>query len=151
MTMMMKRSRSMNTVRFETTIFFFVFHSLDFHSTNTKKNQMPFFSVVIFLSAAYQVMSNHSEPQTIWFDNSQLKSLPMNGNTTDNIDDVILIDDDDSDDDFNENSNGGLTHEPSSENSSSAEHKVYACDICQARLSSSYNLKRHMMIHSGKY
>ncbi|XP_031617255.1 zinc finger protein 431-like [Contarinia nasturtii] len=98
---------------------------------------------------AYQVMSNHSEPQTIWFDNSQLKSLPMNGNSTGDSDDVILIDDDDSDGDFNENSNGGLTHEPSG-NSSSAEQKVYSCDICKARLSSSYNLKRHMMIHSGE-
>lgn len=103
-----------------------------------------------FLSVAYQVMSNHSEPQAIWFDNSQLKSLPLNSSTGDS--DVILIDDDDdvndgdSDDDFNENSNGGLTHEPSD---NSTEQKMYSCDICHSKLSSSYNLKRHKMIHSG--
>lgn len=80
-------------------------------------------------------MSNHNEPQTIWFDNSQLKSLPLNSSTGDS--DVILIDDDDdSDVDFNENSNGGLTHEPSN------EQKVYTCGICHSKLSSSYNLKR---------
>ncbi|XP_055296299.1 zinc finger and SCAN domain-containing protein 12-like [Sitodiplosis mosellana] len=102
---------------------------------------------------AYQVMSNHSEPQTIWFDNSQLKSLPLNSSTGDS--DVILIDDDDdndgdhddSDDDFNENSNGGLTHEPSD---NLTEQKMYSCDICHSKLSSSYNLKRHKMIHSGE-
>lgn len=98
-------------------------------------------------------MSNHSEPQTIWFDNSQLKSLPLNSSTGDS--DVILIDDDedgggdgdhdDSDDDFNENSNGGLTHEPSD---NLTEQKMYSCDICHSKLSSSYNLKRHKMIHS---
>lgn len=82
-------------------------------------------------------MSNHSEPQAIWFDNSQLKTLPLNGSTGDS--DVILIDDDDSDDDFNENSNGGLTHEPSG---NSSDHKVYTCGICHSKLSSSYNLKR---------
>lgn len=96
------------------------------------------------LSVAYQVMSNHSEPQTIWFDNSQLKSLPLNITRGDN--DVILINDDDSGDDFNENSNGGLTHEPSD---NSTDQKIYSCDICHSKLSSSYNLKRHMMIHTG--
>lgn len=101
-----------------------------------------------FLSVAYQVMSNHNEPQTIWFDNSQLKSLPMNSLTGDSNSDVILIDDDDnnSDDEFNENSNGGLTHEPSG---NSGEQKVYSCGICHSKLSSCYNLKRHMMIHTG--
>lgn len=101
-----------------------------------------------FLSVAYQVMSNHNEPQTIWFDNSQLKALPMNSLTGDSNSDVILIDDDDnnSDDEFNENSNGGLTHEPSG---NSGEQKVYSCGICHSKLSSCYNLKRHMMIHTG--
>lgn len=95
---------------------------------------------------AYQVMSNHSEPQTIWFDNSQLKSLPLNSSTGDS--DVILIDDDDSDDDddFIENNNGGLSYEPSD---NSGDQKIYSCDICHSKLSSSYNLKRHMMIHTG--
>lgn len=100
-----------------------------------------------FLSAAYQVMSNHSEPQAIWFDNSQLKSLPLTVNSSTGDSDVILIDDDNSDDEFNENSNGGLTHEPPLDNS--VEQKVYSCDICHSKLSSSYNLKRHMMIHTG--
>lgn len=109
------------------------------------------------LSIAYQVMSNHNEPQTIWFDNSQLKSLPMNSSTGDysrssnssngSSSDVILIDDDNSNDEFNENSNGGLTHEPSN---GSTEQKMYSCNICHSKLSSSYNLKRHMMIHTGK-
>ena len=107
---------------------------------------------------AYQVMSNHSEPQTIWFDNSQLKTIPLNSSMGDGSD-VILIDDDDDndngdggaaddddDDDFNENSNGGLTHEPSD---NLTEQKMYSCDICHSKLSSSYNLKRHKMIHSG--
>lgn len=106
---------------------------------------------------AYQVMSNHNEPQTIWFDNSQLKSLPMNSSIGDysrssnssnnSSSDVILIDDDNSDDEFNENSNGGLTHEPSN---GSTEQKMYSCNICHSKLSSSYNLKRHMMIHTGE-
>lgn len=94
---------------------------------------------------AYQVMSNHNEPQTIWFDNSQLKALPLNSSTGDS--DVILIDDDDSDDDFNENSNGGLTHEPSD---NSGEQKVYSCSICHSKLSSSYNLKRYVTSNSMK-
>lgn len=106
----------------------------------------------IFYSAyllAYQVLSNHNEPQAIWFDNSELKSLPE----AEDSDDVILIDDDDDDGNGNGNDSCGgdfetsnsLTHEPSDTNSSSGEQKLYTCDICTAKLSSSYNLKRHHM------
>lgn len=32
----------------------------------------------------------------------------------------------------------------------SNDRKSYECDICFRKVASSYNLKRHMMIHSGK-
>lgn len=97
---------------------------------------------------AYQVLSNHNEPQAIWFDNSELKSLPE----PDERDDVILIDDDDDDGNSSsvDNSNSN-SHEPSDNNSSSGEQKLHTCDICHSKLSSSYNLKRHHMIHTGGF
>lgn len=112
-----------------------------------KKKTCIFFYSARLSFLAYQVLSNHNdEPQAIWFDNSELKSLPEADS-----DDVILIDDDDDDgngskdnkSDF-ETSNS-LTHEPSDTNSSSGEQKLYTCDICHSKLSSSYNLKRHHM------
>lgn len=30
-----------------------------------------------------------------------------------------------------------------------ADRKMYECDICFRKVASSYNLKRHMMIHTG--
>lgn len=109
-----------------------------------KKTCDSFFCLLAYL-LAYQVLSNHNEPQAIWFDNSELKSLPE----AEDSDDVILIDDDDNGNDDNssgdfENSNS-FTLEPSDNNSSSGEQKLYTCDICHSKLSSSYNLKRHHM------
>lgn len=115
-----------------------------------------FFSVHCAYLLAYQVLSNHNEPQAIWFDNSELKSSPEADS-----DDVILIDDDDGDGNDNDSSGGSgdfentnsnsnsLIQEPSDNNSSSSEQKLHTCGICNSKLSSSYNLKRHMMIHTG--
>lgn len=121
------------------------------------KKRAFFFYLFAYL-LAYQVLSNHNEPQAIWFDNSELKSLPE----AEDSGDVILIDDDDDDGNGNGNGGGGngnnssvcgdfetsnnsLTREPSDNNSSSGEQKLYTCDICHSKLSSSYNLKRHHM------
>lgn len=103
-----------------------------------------------------------------WSDESPRNSSQLNSSSS--ADDVILIDDDDDDDDrdddynddddddddgdhrFSGNSNGlysnglGLNHVANG----TGEAKAYTCDICHSKLSSSYNLKRHMMIHTGK-
>lgn len=64
---------------------------------------------------------------------------------------VIEIDSDDDDefnDDFDEeDSTSGL---PIDENSDETGEKANTCDICHRKVASSYNLKRHMMIHTGK-
>lgn len=98
------------------------------------------------MTTAYQVSSNHSEPHAIWFDNSQLRSVPLNRSANES-DDVILIDDDDGNDNqYNdEKHNGGLLMH------NQYEQKFHICEICHSKLSSSYNLKRHMMIHTGTY
>lgn len=108
------------------------------------KKNVHFFTLLAY-RLAYQVLSNHNEPQAIWFDNSELKSLPEAEDS-----DVILIDDDDGDDGNGGNDSSGdfdnsLTHEPSDTNSSSGEQRLYTCGICESKLSSSYNLKRHHM------
>lgn len=115
---------------------------------------MHFFSPRFRYLAAYQVLSNQNEPKAIWFDNSELKSLPEE---VEDSDGVILIDDDRNDDSGSGGddahtfgSNGGL-NEPSDNNSSSGEQKLHTCDICHSKLSSSYNLRRHLMIHTGWY
>lgn len=128
-------------------VFFFVCVCECLSLIDAIEKNVHFFYVAYLL--AYQVLSNQNEPQAIWFDNSELKSLPEAEDS-----DVILIDDDDGDD-GNGNGNGGndssgdfdnsLTHEPSDTNSSSGEQKLYTCGICQSKLSSSYNLKRHHM------
>lgn len=96
---------------------------------------------------------------SIWSDESQANSTPLNSSVCDN--DVILIDDDDDDDDdcgddgdhsLNGNSNGFYSGRGLGKNdvaNGMGEAKSYTCDICQSKLSSSYNLKRHMMIHTG--
>lgn len=87
--------------------------------------------------------SNHNESN--WFDDS----MPLNSSTEGS--EVILIDDDDDDDDSNCN---GLNNGNSKSNVMFGhrvnEQKIYSCDICHSKLSSSYNLKRHMMIHTGE-
>lgn len=117
-------------------------------------------------SIAYQVNSNLLRKQSRdlsknshWSDESQANSTPLNSAASDN--DVILIDDDDDDDDDDDGDDGD---HPFSGNSNGfysgglgmsdvaigmGEPKVYTCDICYSKLSSSYNLKRHMMIHTG--
>lgn len=96
--------------------------------------------------------SNHRESppsHTLWFDNSQLKAMPLaNGSGGTRECDVILIDDDEENEIRSDNQfvkkrhNRGLSiHD---------EQKFHICKICDSKLSSSYNLKRHMMIHTGK-
>lgn len=106
-----------------------------------------------FQSIAYQVNSNHRESppsHALWFDNAQLMAIPLaNGSGGTEESDVILIDDEEeenaitSDNQFaKKHSNSGLSIQD--------EQKFHICKICQSKLSSSYNLKRHMMIHTGK-
>lgn len=97
--------------------------------------------------SAYEVLSNQNEPQAIWFDNSELKSLPE----AEDNDDVILIDDDNDNDGNSSGIDNGTQPSDNNSSSSSGEQKLYTCKICHSKLSSSYNLKRHHMIHTGEF
>lgn len=73
----------------------------------------------------------------------------VNGSGRTRESDVILIDDEEeneikSDNQFAKNSNY-YNRDLSVHN----EEKFHICNICHNKLSSSYNLKRHMMIHTG--
>lgn len=83
--------------------------------------------------------SNHNESD--WFDNS----MPMDSSTEGS--EVILIDDDDEDN----NCNGSNLKTNEMFSNRINEQKQYSCCICHSKLSSSYNLKRHMMIHTGRW
>lgn len=94
--------------------------------------------------------SNHRESPSshaLWFDNSQLKAMPLvNGSGRTRESDVILIDD-------GEENEIKSDHQSAKKNyrglSVHNEEKFHICNICHSKLSSSYNLKRHMMIHTG--
>lgn len=101
---------------------------------------------IIIICAAYQVKSNHYESDAVWFDNSRLKTMDLSSLSAD--DNVIEIDsdDDDFDDDFGDNEYpSGLTNTADD----TGDEKANTCDICHRKVASSYNLKRHMMIHTG--
>lgn len=55
--------------------------------------------------------------------------------------DVILIDSDDEDDD---------DYDDEDDPNGSKPDKPYECDLCFRKVATSYNLKRHMMIHTGE-
>lgn len=103
----------------------------------------------------YQVKWNgQSEP--ILFDNSEIRKMDMTDDDDYDEDDVdeagnvILIE---SEDDYSGESgslmaSGSLNADGST--SDAGDRKMYECDICFRKVASSYNLKRHMMIHTGK-
>lgn len=96
-----------------------------------------------------------SEPML--FDNSEIRKMDMTDDDDYDEDDVdeagnvILIE---SEDDGSGESNSLLAaHRLNADGSTSdagGERKMYECDICFRKVASSYNLKRHMMIHTGK-
>lgn len=88
-----------------------------------------------------------SEP--ILFDNSEIRKMDMTDDDDYDEDDVdeagnvILIEseDDGSGESGSLRASGSLHAD--------ADRKMYECDICFRKVASSYNLKRHMMIHTG--
>lgn len=114
------------------------------------------FSCSTTFFTGYQVKWNGpSEPML--FDNSEIRKMDMTDDDDYDEDDVdeagnvILIE---SEDDGSGESNSLLAaHRLNADGSTSdagGERKMYECDICFRKVASSYNLKRHMMIHTGK-
>lgn len=104
----------------------------------------------------YQVKWNGpSEP--ILFDNSEIRKMDMTDDDDYDEDDVdeagnvILIEseDDGSGESGSLRASGRLNVDGSSSDAG-GDRKMYECDICCRKVASSYNLKRHMMIHTGK-
>lgn len=113
--------------------------------------------VLPLISTGYQVKWNGaSEP--ILFDNSEIRKMDMTDDDDYDEDDVdeagnvILIE---SEDDGSGGSGSlrasGRLNTDGSVSDTGGDRKMYECDICCRKVASSYNLKRHMMIHTGNF
>lgn len=108
----------------------------------------------VFLSVGYQVGWNYSEQKNVLLDEDQFDGTNASTSRSGD-DDVILIDSDDGNDDEDDISKGegsfsSMNNFNNNETGDPNDRKVYECDVCFRKVASSYNLKRHMMIHTGK-
>lgn len=105
--------------------------------------------------AGYQVKWNGpSEP--ILFDNSEIRKMDMTDDDDYDEDDVdeagnvILIEsEDDGSGESGSLRTSRIKNADGSTSDAGGDRKMYECDICCRKVASSYNLKRHMMIHTG--
>lgn len=109
-----------------------------------------------FQYTGYQVKWNNGPSEPILFDNSEIRKMDMTDDDDYDEDDVdeagnvILIESEDDGSGGSLRAPGSL-HADGSTSDAGGDRKMYECDICFRKVASSYNLKRHMMIHSGKY